>query len=100
MSVGVLKWRMWRLSERTGIPFHAHLLRHSFAMRFIRAGGTIDELSRLLGHAKIDTTMIYLRADLEERALAAQRKFNPCDALLGHEPLNGAKVIPFQREQS
>ena len=94
MSVGVLKWRMARLAERTCIPFHAHLLRHSFAMRFIRAGGTIDELSRLLGHAKLDTTMIYLRADLEERALASQRRLNPCDALLLGD---GAKVLPFRR---
>jgi integrase len=93
MSVGVLKWRMWRLSERTGIPFHAHLLRHSFAMRFIRAGGTIDELSRLLGHAKIDTTATYLRADLEERALAAQRRLNPAD-IFWQGPQTPAPVTP------
>jgi integrase/recombinase XerC len=92
MTVGVMKWRMARLAERTGIPFHAQLLRHSFAMRFIRAGGTIDELSWLLGHAKIDTTMMYLRADLEERALAAQRRFNPCDALLGGDGARMARL--------
>jgi integrase len=94
MTVGVLKWRMARLAERTSIPFHAHLLRHSFAMRYIRLGGTIEELSRLLGHAKLDTTMLYLRADLEERALAAQRRLNPCDALLGGD---GGRVVPFRR---
>jgi len=96
MTVGVLKWRMARLAERTSIPFHAHLLRHSFAMRFIRAGGTIDELSRLLGHAKLDTTLVYLRADLEDRALEAQRRLNPCDALLRGDPFPG-KVLPFRR---
>jgi len=94
MTVGVLKWRMVRLAERTCIPFHAHLLRHSFAMRFIRLGGTIDELSKLLGHAKLDTTLIYLRADSEERALQAQRRLNPADALLGGD---GGVVVPFRR---
>lgn len=93
MTVGVLKWRMARLAERTCIPFHAHLLRHSFAMRFIHLGGTIEELSRLLGHAKLDTTLIYLRADSEERALAAQKAHNPADALLGG---GAGKVIPFR----
>ena len=94
MTVGVLKWRMHRLAERTCIPFHAHLLRHSFAMRFIRAGGTIEELSKLLGHAKLDTTLIYLRADSEERALQAQRLYNPADALFGGD---GGVVVPFRR---
>ena len=94
MTVGVLKWRMARLAERTNMPFHAHLLRHSFAMRFIHLGGTIQELSRLLGHSKLDTTMQYLRADLEDRALEAQRRLNPADALLGG---GGGKVVLFRR---
>ena len=94
MSVGTLKWRMSRLAERTSMPFHGHLLRHSFAMRFIHLGGTIEELSRLLGHAKLDTTLIYLRADSEERSLASQRAHNPADALLGGD---GGKVVPFRR---
>jgi integrase len=63
-------------------------------MRFIHLGGTIQELSRLLGHSKLDTTMQYLRADLEDRALEAQRRLNPADALLGG---GGGKVVLFRR---
>jgi len=95
MTVGVLKWRMARLSLRTGIPFHAHLLRHSFAMRFIDHGGTIQQLSRLLGHSKLDTTLTYLRANLEQEALAAQARYNPADVLLGDDD-GGGTVIPFR----
>lgn len=40
---------------------HPHLLRHTFASSFIRAGGNIYTLSRLLGHASVMTTERYLR---------------------------------------
>ena len=36
-----------------------HLLRHSFATDFIRKGGNIRYLSPMLGHASINTTLIY-----------------------------------------
>jgi integrase len=65
--------------------FHAHQLRHTFAQRFLEAGGAIEDLSEILGHARLDTTAIYVRAFRRERALDAQRKFNPADALFTSE---------------
>lgn len=38
-----------------------HQLRHSFAVHFLRQGGNIVSLHRLLGHGKIQTTMEYLK---------------------------------------
>ncbi len=38
-------------------PWHA--LRHTFASNYLRQGGNIAVLQRLLGHAEIRTTMIY-----------------------------------------
>lgn len=36
-----------------------HLLRHSFASAYLRAGGNVTVLQRILGHASIRTTMVY-----------------------------------------
>jgi site-specific recombinase XerD len=37
-----------------------HVSRHSFATNFIICGGRIENLQKLLGHSKIEETMIYL----------------------------------------
>lgn len=36
-----------------------HVARHTFATEFLRRGGHIEVLQKLLGHTKISTTMIY-----------------------------------------
>lgn len=48
-------------AERAGIkkPVTPHILRHSFATNFLRAGGNIRYLSRMLGHSSMNTTLIY-----------------------------------------
>jgi site-specific recombinase XerD len=40
-----------------------HVARHTFATEFLRRGGHIEVLSKLLGHTKIETTMIYVHVD-------------------------------------
>jgi len=39
-----------------------HAFRHCFAVSYIRRGGDIYRLSRILGHASISTTQLYLRS--------------------------------------
>lgn len=69
------------LGERAGIKANPHKFRHTFANRFLDAGGTIDELQYLLGHSSISTTMIYAAAGQEERALRSQVQHSPVDRL-------------------
>jgi len=69
------------LGNRAGVKAHCHLFRHTFACRFLDAGGTIDELQYLLGHASIVITMIYACAGQEARARRSHAMHSPLDAL-------------------
>jgi integrase len=68
-----------------------HTLRHTAAMRLLQAGVDRSVIALWLGHESIETTQMYLHADLQlkERALArtayparAVGRFRPSDALL------------------
>ncbi len=68
-----------------------HVLRHSAAMRLLRAGIDTSVIALWLGHEQIETTQIYLHADLEIKERALQRttqtaskpgRFRPTDKLL------------------
>jgi len=69
----------------------AHVLRHTTAMRLLHAGVDTSVIALWLGHVSIETTQIYLHADmtLKERALARTRppnsrrgRYQPPDTLL------------------
>jgi len=68
-----------------------HVLRHSAAMRLLRAGIDTSVIALWLGHENVETTQVYLHADLtiKERALARTTpaesqsgRFRPTDKLL------------------
>ena len=51
---------------------HAHVLRHTAAMELLQAGVDRSVIALWLGHESVDTTQIYLDANLamKEQALA------------------------------
>lgn len=51
------------VAKRSGIKkrISPHTIRHTFAVHFINAGGTLPTLQRLLGHANMSTTLHYLK---------------------------------------
>jgi len=68
-----------------------HVLRHSAAMRLLRAGIDSAVIALWLGHEQIETTQIYLHADLQIKERALERtapiatkpgRFRPTDKLL------------------
>jgi site-specific recombinase XerD len=48
--------------------FSSHTLRHSFATHLLDQGVDIHTIKELLGHAKIETTMIYLHLQQKKRS--------------------------------
>ena len=76
------------LTTKTVSP---HVLRHTCAMQLLRAGVDTAVIALWLGHESVETTQIYLHADLtlKEQALArtappntAAGRYRPPDALL------------------
>jgi integrase/recombinase XerD len=74
-----------------GKTITAHVLRHTTAMRLLHAGVDTSVIALWLGHVSVDTTQIYLHADLElkEKALARTRppnrrtgRYQPPDSLI------------------
>ena len=77
------------LAAKTITP---HVLRHTAAMRLLHAGVDTTVIALWLGHEHVETTQMYLHADLalKERALARTTpldskpgRYRPPDALLG-----------------
>jgi integrase/recombinase XerD len=58
-----------RVSERAGImrkDVGPHVLRHTFAVRSLREGVSVADLSKILGHEDMETTLIYLNPTEED----------------------------------
>ncbi len=56
-----------RTSQATGIPFTAHVLRHTFATLLRRGGADLESVSELLGHATVDITrQTYIHTTVED----------------------------------
>lgn len=77
-----------RLAGRAITP---HVLRHTAAMRLLRAGVDTTVIALWLGHESVATTQIYLRADMELKQRALDRttpsgtrpgRYKPADQLL------------------
>lgn len=50
-----------RISEQSGVKFHLHQLRHTFAVNLINQGTDVTVVQKLMGHKSISATLIYLR---------------------------------------
>lgn len=59
----------------------AHVLRHTTAMRLLHAGVDTSVIALWLGHERVDTTQIYITADLKLKEAAIERT----------RPLNSAR---------
>jgi integrase/recombinase XerD len=67
------------VAGRAGVASaNVHKFRHTFAINFLRNGGNVLELKKLMGHEKIETLLIYV--ELAQADLArAMRTASPAD---------------------
>jgi site-specific recombinase XerD len=77
-----------RLRLTSGVKkLHAYLLRHTFAVNFIAAGGDLETLRRILGHESLEVTQRYLRGLKTAQLKALYNDFSPVDRMnLANQP--------------
>ena len=96
-----LRLLMRRLRSRSGIKrLHPHLLRHTFATRFLLNGGDALMLKYVLGHSTLAMTDRYVHF-ANARGVAASREFSPVDhhAESLASPATTTRRQPPQRER-
>lgn len=82
VSVGGLQKIVSRRATEAGIGHvHPHQLRHTFADRWLAAGGTEGDLQRLGGWESADVMRRYGSHRATDRALAAYDNINPMEGL-------------------
>jgi site-specific recombinase XerD len=64
----------------TGVKMGPHALRHTGAVNYLKNGGDLRTLQLLMGHARLNTTEIYL-SDMDDAVKAAHAKASPVDNL-------------------
>jgi site-specific recombinase XerD len=79
MSQRGTQWVLSQAVKRAGLrkEIHTHTLRHSYATHLLEQGVNILTIQKLLGHAHIETTMVYLHIAQP----SPQTVFSPLDSL-------------------
>jgi site-specific recombinase XerD len=73
LSVSGIQYRLQQHCEASGVKLTCHQLRHTFARRLAEQEMAVESLSKLMGHAQVQTTQVYIAgADPNLRAAFAQ----------------------------
>jgi len=60
-----------------GVRCSAHTFRHTFAVNFLKAGGSLRHLQEIMGHTSMKPLETYLRAVSADDAIQVHRQIKP-----------------------
>ncbi len=83
LTVYGLRHLLKRLARRAGVTerVNPHSFRHSFAREYLREGGDLSTLSRLMGHRDVTTTVHHYAIFTQDEIKEAHEKYSPAKHL-------------------
>jgi integrase/recombinase XerD len=88
--------------KRVGVKVYPHKLRHTTATQLLNAGCPVTSIQKLLGHKKLNTTMVYARAydaTVEADYFAAMGRIEQRLELVGEPEMTPQPVSETERGQ-
>ena len=82
VTFDLIRGRLSRYGQQAQVAVSPHRLRHTLATRLLNEGMPITSLQRLLGHEKLETTLLYARVHDE----TVRRDFERAQARLAPTP--------------
>ena len=74
VGVGTCARMLHRLGARLGFRIHAHKFRHTFATTYLRNGGDMERLRRILGHTTYAMVMRYVHLQNDDLYIDFDRR--------------------------
>lgn len=82
ITENTIKMFVQRAREKARIPrLHVHLLRHTFATRFVMRGGDTMWLQTIMGHERLETTQRYVKSGALQQVVL-ERALSPMDEVM------------------
>lgn len=76
LGISGVETQMRNIGKRVGVKVHPHKFRRHFATTLVKKGVHIEQVQKLLGHAEIETTKMYVVSDEDEIAYNHKRYVN------------------------
>lgn len=94
----LIRARLKTCGQRVGVKVTPHQLRHTFATQLLNAGCKVTSIQRLLGHRRLNSTMLYARVHDQTVSDDYYRAMARIEAGLHAEPTSSSPTSAVQAQ--